>query len=450
MSLSIQPIFVFDGAHKPAFKRDRPTYPNCASLPNFLTKQLLDLFGFPYHVAPGEAEAECALLQREGIVDAVLSEDVDTLMFGCGLSLRNWSSEGSRGSKAPTHVSLYYAEKTRSGRSGLDREGMILVAMMSGGDYDTGGIPGCGIKIACEAARAGFGTSLCALRITDKKGIQAWRESLTHELQTNESKHFKTKHSKIRIPDKFPDTNILKYYTNPAVSSNQTIQDLKRDLKWDKDIDIVGLRRFVGDAFEWRFKGGAEKFIRGLAPALMVQKLRTRRTDICPAHSMNDEARGHKDLVREICGKRHNFDTDGQEELRVKCVPLEVVGLNLSEEALDTGYIGGDAELNDEVTEANALLSPSKRRQPSTYDPTLPENMWILGKYVRCGALRQVQDWEASLRQPKKTAAPKSPTKRGRKKPGQTAETGTMERFVKVIKPGLQPPPKFPQEGIEI
>jgi Holliday junction resolvase YEN1 len=148
MSVSIQPLFVFDGSHKPPFKRNKRSGHHGASVPNLLCKQLLNLFGFPFHIAPGEAEAECALLQREGIVDAVLSEDVDTLMFGSGLTLRNWSSEG-RGNKSPTHVSAYYAEKTKNGKSGLDREGMILVALMSGGDYITEGIPGCGIKAAC-------------------------------------------------------------------------------------------------------------------------------------------------------------------------------------------------------------------------------------------------------------------------------------------------------------
>lgn len=159
-------------------------------LPNLLTKQLLRLFGFPFHVAPGEAEAECALLQREGLVDAVLSEDVDTLMFGCGLTLRNWSSEGTRGNKSPTHVSMYDAVKTKYGKSGLDREGMILIALMSGGDYITEGIPGCGIKVASEAARAGFGKSLCRISRSDTLGLDAWKKKLTHELRTNENKFF--------------------------------------------------------------------------------------------------------------------------------------------------------------------------------------------------------------------------------------------------------------------
>jgi len=32
--------------------------------------------------APGEAEAELAFLNRTGVIDAVLSDDVDTFVFG--------------------------------------------------------------------------------------------------------------------------------------------------------------------------------------------------------------------------------------------------------------------------------------------------------------------------------------------------------------------------------
>src|ERR1700677_2418213 len=170
INLSIQPLFVFDGPNKPPFKRSKRTGPSVASIPEFFAKQMLKQFGFPQHVAPGEAEAECALLQREGVVDAVLSEDVDTLMFGSGVTMRNWSSNDK--GKTPTHINLYEAEKTKNGPSGLDREGMILVALMSGGDYVPEGVPGCGPKVACEAARAGFGAELCKIRRTDKSALR--------------------------------------------------------------------------------------------------------------------------------------------------------------------------------------------------------------------------------------------------------------------------------------
>ena len=38
--------------------------------------------------APGEAEAELAYLNRIGVVDAVLSDDVDTFLFGARMVIR--------------------------------------------------------------------------------------------------------------------------------------------------------------------------------------------------------------------------------------------------------------------------------------------------------------------------------------------------------------------------
>jgi holliday junction resolvase YEN1 len=38
--------------------------------------------------APGEAEAELAYLNRIGVIDAVLTDDVDTLVFGASLVIR--------------------------------------------------------------------------------------------------------------------------------------------------------------------------------------------------------------------------------------------------------------------------------------------------------------------------------------------------------------------------
>lgn len=38
--------------------------------------------------APGEAEAELAFLNRTGVIDAVLSDDVDTFVFGGRMVIR--------------------------------------------------------------------------------------------------------------------------------------------------------------------------------------------------------------------------------------------------------------------------------------------------------------------------------------------------------------------------
>lgn len=46
-----------------------------------LTRQLFRIMGIPYVMSTGEAEATCAVLCREGLVDAVLSEDTDVLNY---------------------------------------------------------------------------------------------------------------------------------------------------------------------------------------------------------------------------------------------------------------------------------------------------------------------------------------------------------------------------------
>lgn len=46
--------------------------------------------------APGDAEALCAWLVREGAVDAVASEDMDTLPFGANILIRQLNAKKDR------------------------------------------------------------------------------------------------------------------------------------------------------------------------------------------------------------------------------------------------------------------------------------------------------------------------------------------------------------------
>lgn len=451
LSMSVQPLFVFDGSQKPPFKRNKRTGVASPSLTDFNTKQLLRFFGFPFHIAPGEAEAECALLQREGLVDAVLSEDVDTLMFGCGRTLRNWSSEGSRGNHAPTHVTIYDAKATKEGKSGLDREGMILVALMSGGDYITEGIPGCGIKVACEAARAGFGNSLCKLSRTDTTGLNKWRENLVHEVLTNESKFFRVKHKALQIPETFPNKEVLGYYTHPVVSSATKLARLKEDIEWDGEIDVAGLRVFVAEAFDWTHKTGAKKFIRGLAPALLVLKVRT---------SANRRASGFDDtvytamnemgLVREICGRRQHFSTDGIPELRLVYHPANIVGLDLGAEADESEDYGRDglaplgedenphAYRSEDESDGSAgtrSRSPTKRTA-ANYDPTELQKVWVPETIAKVGIPLMAEDYEEALRNPRKLNKPKVASKKVAVSGGMPK--GALDRYVTIVKPATE------------
>jgi holliday junction resolvase YEN1 len=397
LALPIHPVFVYDGKNKPLTKRGKTVSRYGMNIESRMSKKLVSLFHFPCHEAPGEAEAECALLQRKGIVDAVMTQDVDALMFGCGLTFRDWSREGAgrKGNGTPTHVSVFEVEKVKKVSRGLDANAMILVAMLSGGDYNEDGVAGIGCTLACEIARAGFGTDLLeAVRAKDEEAIREWRERLQYELETNESGYFKAKRKTIKIPDSFPDRTILEYYMNPIVSAEEELPALAFawDDIWREHIDVPALRRYTADTFDWQYKSGAWNFVRKLAPALLSDKLQ------------RGTASSLLTSVDQISGMRRHFDTGGISELRIRAIPADVVGLDLDAEEDSPEYLENlaaqetedMAEHGDEGEDAatDALpTSPSKKRKAPPWLPWDPEKMWIAETVVRVGAREHVTTW---------------------------------------------------------
>uniref|UniRef100_UPI0037E81B97 probable flap endonuclease 1 homolog n=1 Tax=Semicossyphus pulcher TaxID=241346 RepID=UPI0037E81B97 len=100
----IKPVFVFDGKppkEKTAVLQKRAeaagwSWHNHTGTASSMTRdclQLLKLLGVPVVQAPGDAEAWCAWLVRQGTVDAVASEDMDTLPFGASILIRQLNSK---------------------------------------------------------------------------------------------------------------------------------------------------------------------------------------------------------------------------------------------------------------------------------------------------------------------------------------------------------------------
>ncbi|KAK0626936.1 hypothetical protein B0T14DRAFT_534986 [Immersiella caudata] len=432
---AIEPIFVFDGPHKPVFKRNKRSGRG-DGVATAMAKRLIRLFGFAIHDAPGEAEAECALLQRKGIVDAVLSEDVDTIMFGCGKMLRNWSAEGTK-SKSPTHVTIYDAEK---GISGLNREGMVLVALMSGGDYLPEGVPGCGVKVACEAARAGFGEDLCQIKGSDTAALASWKERLLEELRTNKSKHFRTKHRALAIPEDFPNLEVLRYYTHPVVSREENLDKIGQKFHAPREVDIVGLREFVAETFDWTNKTGAIKFIRVVSAQILAQRL-VRRCGTADVDEGDLDLKQEREaaFVKSVTKRREHFSTDATPELRISYIPVDIIGIDLDAEAEDEAddygrqglalnsddEFGGDAEEDGEQTKGGGRNS---------FDPLKPDLIWVPESILEMSLPLTVENWKDKQRAKElKATAPKAKRMATRSKKTDMP-AGALDRFVKITK----------------
>ncbi|KAJ3546636.1 hypothetical protein NMY22_g1973 [Coprinellus aureogranulatus] len=203
-------VFVFDGPERPAVKRgtqvqsDRPLWWVDTA------KDLIQAFGFHVHQAPGEAEAELAMLNRWGIVDAVITRDSDALVFGATRVLKTLTKKGEEWGQ------------TTFLRAASSCSPLWLVVIT------TPGLPGCGGAAAVELARSGVGDGLfthlhAASSDTSRQmRLDGWKERTRRAIVGNAiqpplSARLRT--SILNGLPQFPSLETVNKYVNPATSA---------------------------------------------------------------------------------------------------------------------------------------------------------------------------------------------------------------------------------------
>ncbi|KAF3917331.1 hypothetical protein ABW21_db0200509 [Orbilia brochopaga] len=406
LKLNIHAVFVYDGKGRPDFKRNKNINKN-EGYQIALTRRLIVGFGFPIHNAPGEAEAECAFLQKNGVVDAVLSEDVDTLMFGC---TRFWrSGSDKKDSKSLGSLQVYTSTDIQQ-KAKLTSVGMILVALMSGGDYDTAGIPRVGVKQACAAAKAGYGESL--KKAYDNRNsdggaaIREWKEKLEKSLKTNCERIFVRRQPNVTIPEEFPDYQLLEYYFYPTKSESPP------DINWDIRPSIELLQEITRKTLNWSRSG---KLIRTLSENLLSWHL---------GHGNP----GADQYVLDILQRDVHLKDGTPERIRITYRPLDIVkvsynhdedGVHVEPAADQTALLEdenghSDSDDDDLRTNGRATTEATARRPEkpkSSFDPRENQRTWVYEEFLRAGAALRLQAWDDN--EAKKQAAKE---KRGQEK----------------------------------
>ena len=134
-------------------------------------------------MAPYEADAQLAYLERAGIVDAILTEDSDLLVFGCQNVLFKLDAV------ANTVVSISKKDFGSLTSSSCDTNGISLygfsdahfraMAILSGCDY-LPSIPGIGLKTACTLLKRWKSAeqAVRAITLEGKKNIPSgyWKQ----------------------------------------------------------------------------------------------------------------------------------------------------------------------------------------------------------------------------------------------------------------------------------
>ncbi|KAF7326015.1 Exodeoxyribonuclease 1 [Mycena kentingensis (nom. inval.)] len=179
----IEPYMVFDGGPLPAKKgtesdraarrtehlalgnalaaqgkttQAREHYVKCVDVTPQMAKQLIKALkaeNVNYVVAPYEADAQLAYLERQGIISGIITEDSDLLVFGC----RNVLYKMDAVTATAQCISQDDFSRITTAVDGISLHGFSLaqfraMAILSGCDY-LASIPGIGLKTACSLLR---------------------------------------------------------------------------------------------------------------------------------------------------------------------------------------------------------------------------------------------------------------------------------------------------------
>ena len=208
---------------------------------NDQVQYLLGLFGVPYVCSPSEADAQCAYLNSAGLVDAVVSDDVDVFLFGAQTVYRYLFSMSSL-------MEEYTAEEIK-GNTGLMREDLQKLALFLGSDY-TIGIHGVGRVHALEIITA----------FPDLTEFKRWCHGDSPGVKVPDilGKGIVGLRPFLKVPDSFPPRAVLDAYQRPRVD------EIEDQFEWKRP-DIDGLRKFAVLYFGWP----VEKTDKALQPVIV-------------------------------------------------------------------------------------------------------------------------------------------------------------------------------------
>uniref|UniRef100_A0AC34FAJ9 Uncharacterized protein n=1 Tax=Panagrolaimus sp. ES5 TaxID=591445 RepID=A0AC34FAJ9_9BILA len=217
-------------------------------------QQLLTFLGLPYIVAPGEAEAQCAELEKLGLVEGIVTDDSDIWLFGGKIVYKNMFSK-----KRNVH---FYSGNAIENQLKLTKLECIQLTMLAGGDY-TRGFEGVGMVTALEII-AEFTPKI--KKITTEKeaydvleAIRKWLDSkrkFEAKPDFSRSKPFTESKDRIRLRraieknndeekiEAFPNKDVFEAYCHPVVDSTDTT------FKW-KGVDFTGLEDYLWTTIGW-------------------------------------------------------------------------------------------------------------------------------------------------------------------------------------------------------
>ncbi|KAG1876347.1 PIN domain-like protein [Suillus subluteus] len=254
----VQLIFCYDGDQRPDVKRGHrvSTKDHWMVQP---TQCILNVFNMQWITAAGEAEAQLALMNNAGIIDAVMTDDSDAFVFGAQTVLRNSSFSADATATIKMYTTSSIQERVEPH---LTIDGFMTMAVCCGGDYDNNGLPGCGRETALGLVRC-MNTSVlrdagCGRNLPDQT-LERWRMDARYHLMDDPT----------ALPDSFPNQHILNLYAKPAVTPLTELPILHSPAP----PDLAPLALLVQQLLGWDPKKLVSSFRSNIWPIVVLHEL---------------------------------------------------------------------------------------------------------------------------------------------------------------------------------
>ncbi|XP_049900156.1 DNA excision repair protein ERCC-5 homolog [Epinephelus moara] len=260
------------------------------------SQELLRLFGVPFLVAPMEAEAQCAALDRADHTNGTITDDSDVWLFGGRHVYRNFFSQNK-------YVEHYQYSDLQN-QLGLDRTKLINLAYLLGSDY-TEGVPGVGYVTGMEILNEFPGPGLEPL----VQLSEWWAEAQENKRLVANPRDTKVKKKlrDLKLYPGFPNPAVAQAYLQPAVDQSDSF------FSWGRpQLDMI--KEFCLSRFGWSSRK-TEETLQPVIKQLNTQQTQLRIDSFFRMEQQEKQAIRSQRLRRAVtCMKRKEREGGEEEE----------------------------------------------------------------------------------------------------------------------------------------
>ncbi|XP_058641844.1 DNA excision repair protein ERCC-5 isoform X2 [Onychostoma macrolepis] len=260
------------------------------------SQELLRLFGVPFIVAPMEAEAQCAALDRLDQTHGTITDDSDIWLFGGRHVYKNFFSQNK-------YVEHYQCVDMQS-QLGLDRSKLINLAYLLGSDY-TEGVPGVGFVSGMEILNEFPGAGLEPL----VQLSEWWTEAQENKKLASNPRDTKVKKKlrNLQLHPGFPNPAVAQAYLEPTVDQSDA------SFSWGRP-HLELIKEFCQNRFGWSSRK-TEETLQPVLKQLQTQQTQLRIDSFFRLEQQERQSIRSQRLRRAVtCLKRKEREEEEEEE----------------------------------------------------------------------------------------------------------------------------------------